>query len=145
MHFRMSMLIFLSFIFYYSVVQYVKCLALFFIVKFHRKTFLMNYNPLYIIFAEHRFTEWRVHFAFSQRHAITMLAPSGISTSPFISASANSGSFSAVLYECALMVLMRSLTFGRRSSSWRLVIICMSFSFNSILFTIYILYLIFYI
>ena len=75
----------------------------------------------------------------------TMLAPSGISASPFISASANSGSFSAVLYECALMVLMRSLPSGRRSSSLRLQTSCISLSLNFFLSTIYILYLIFYI
>lgn len=50
-------------------------------------------------------------------NASTMLAPSGINASPLSKASAKAGSFNAVLYECALMVLISSLPSGNASSS----------------------------
>ena len=56
-------------------------------------------------------------FAPSQRHAFTMLAPSGISASPPSNASANLLSSSAVLYECALIVLISSFPSGSAASS----------------------------
>ena len=46
-----------------------------------------------------------------------MLAPSGISASPFSNASANAASFRAVLYEWALMVFINTLPSGKASSS----------------------------
>ncbi len=55
--------------------------------------------------------------ASSHRHAMTMLAPSGMSASPRSSASAKRGSFRAVLYECALTVLMSFFPCGTASSS----------------------------
>ena len=69
-------------------------------------------------------------FAFSHRHAITMLAPSGISTSPFIKASAKAASFNAVLYEWALIVFMSNLPPGKVFNDTLLSRIFKSFSLN---------------
>ena len=53
----------------------------------------------------------------SHLKASTMLAPSGISAPPLSKASANSSSFSAVLYEWALIVFINNLPSGNTDKS----------------------------
>ena len=64
-----------------------------------------------------------------------MLIPSGIKTSPFSNASANRLSFNAVLYECALIVLIKSFLLGSEDKSFFLSKILIFFSLSIIFLT----------